>query len=92
MKTELMKLAAKPEDAANIPEGPHFAVVEFRTVSEATGYEENPSYDVNVTEYYWTTNKEAWEAHIRANVHTGKKFFALKVEGKAKIERPVVIS
>jgi type VI protein secretion system component VasA len=51
-------------------------LLSFAQLAKPPATKKASSYDVNVTEYYWTTNKEVpWEAHIRANVHTGKKFF-----------------
>ncbi len=87
--TKLMKLVLSSND---VPEGPHFAVLEFHQVTESSGWGSEHDTQASAPKYYVTDNREAWESHIRACVHDKTKYVAMKVEGKAKIERPVIIT
>lgn len=87
----MTKLMTKVTEPAEVPEGPHYAILEFHTVEESTGWPEQPSNTVSAPHYYVTTDRDAWEAHIRALVHGRIKYVAMKVEGKAKVERPIII-
>lgn len=94
MKTKLMKRVEKPSD---VPTGKHYAVIEFREVTEASGWGPENDSTVSAPHYYVTEDRDAWEAHIRACEHDKRtpgfryEYVALVVESKAKIERPVVI-
>jgi hypothetical protein len=91
-----MKQVKKPED---VPNGKHYAVIEFHKVTESSGWGSENDSQVTCPNYYVTEDIEAWKSHIREL--EGKKksgsyyyapYVAFEVKSKAIIEIQIKVN
>ena len=83
----------KPDD---VPTGKHYAVIEFRSVTEASGWgPENDTQEL-CPHYYVTEDRDEWENHIKELEAVKSKwdrcqYVALVVSAKATIEPKITV-
>lgn len=80
---------------ADIPNGKHYAVIEFRKVTESSGWGPENDSQVLCPHIYVSEDVDDWTAHVKAleaeqkRAFSGCDYVALQVQGKAKIETTV---
>ena len=90
-----MKQVTKPEE---FPDGPHYVVIEFHTVTEDSGWGADNNSRVSAPHVYVTTDDKDWKDHVqrleenRAKTYSFVPYVALVVSNKATVKRTIEIS
>ena len=86
------------KQSSDIPLSKHYAVLEFREVTESSGWGSENDSSVSAPHYYITEDVAIWESHIkmleankRSSTYNKVNYAAFIVEKKAIIETQIKI-